>query len=242
MAAAGRPLCAVKILGDSEQITVQQIKQLSPQTFVVYRHYRDSDGGPDVSAQEFFRKFIDPYPPRHGADAYQLYGEWDDASQNAIKFREDQILWCESHSGDYLKRVLDPVWSTGWPGGDPMATYSQVHILAHLRFLRDHNQYFGLDEYYRDDLNFELWRYFDRVYPFLPDDLKRYHPRMLFGELGQDNIARLSRAELLALFRQWNSKLIQYSFVIAGFVYCLGDSIGWAGYNFAPHMAVLAEV
>lgn len=244
MHAAGFPLPGVKILGDSEPISVQEIKEASPETFVAFRYYRPDDGGPSMTAAEWFPRFIDPFPGRHGADAYQITCEWDQWDEASIAWRIDQMRWCEAHSSDYPKHLLEPGWSTGTPPGDPMDTYGRGYIQDFMGFVRDHGHYFSLDEYFRNDGDFELFRFLHRVWPYLPPSLRDNMPPVVFAEFSQDGIAYLSYDGLNSLLRTWGTELRKYPFVKTALIYLLGltGNLDWAAYNIAPNMRVLADV
>lgn len=244
MYSAGNPISVCKILGPSEQITPAQVKAISPPTTVVYRLYRDSDGGYDLPASELFRR-IDGNQALWPTDFFQIRNEWNDVSPGAIQLRLQDMQWCEANSGNYRKRLVDPGCSTGNPDllpPDPNSPWMQPHFQNFMRYVRDHGHRFSLDEYYRNDGDYELFRFLHHVYPYLPADLIANMPRMIFTEFSQDDIAYLSYNGLLSLFNTWNTELLKYSFVDGACVFAMGDSGGWAGYNTANNILVYEAV
>lgn len=241
---AGKPMCLVKILGPGEQITPAQVKAVSPSTTVIYRYVRLSDGGYDMPASEIFRQFIDPYKALWSADYFQIRCEWNAWDKATIQQRTDELRWAEVNSGNYRKRLLDPGWATGNPGGDPMDTYGQQYIQDYMRYIRDHGHIFSLDEYYRNDYDFELFRFLHRVYPNLPADLRNNMPPVIFAEFSVDGIAYFSYDALLSQFKIWNAELVKYPFVKGAAIFALGDTGGsdWVAYNTANDMLAYENV
>lgn len=241
---AGKPMSVVKILGPGEQITPAQVKVVSPSTIVVYRYVRPTDGGYDMPASEIFRQFIDPHPALWKADYFQIRNEWNAWDKATIQLRTQELQWCEANSGNYRKRLLDPGWSTGNPPGDPMDTYGQAYIQDYMRYIRDHGHCFSLDEYYRGDYDFELFRFLHRVYPYLPADLRANMPPVIFAEFSVDGIAYFSYDALLSQFKVWNAELSKYVFVKGAAIFALGDTGNpdWAAYNTANNMLAYENV
>lgn len=233
----------VKVLGPGNPITPKQIKEVSPNTKVVYRRYRFSDGGPDMDAPTFFR-FVDADPALWSADYFVILNEWDDFRESAAAWHTTQMKWAYAHPENYLKRLLVPGWSTGNPGGDPMDTYLKPHILKLFGLIRDLEMLASIDEYDLSDGDWDMMRFLDHVWPKLPPELRNHMPNLFFGEIGKDRQAYQSEDALYTLYQGWNGIYRAYSFVVGGVIFMVGNTLNtdWDAFNVAKQMTVFESM
>lgn len=237
MRRAGRPCPVITLLGPDE-IAPSRIRAVSPETTIILRVWRPGDDSLDLSARQYFERYIDPYPERASVRYHQISNEVVRFDPGAITFWIANMSWTQNH-GPY--RLAVPTWPTGTPD---LSLWQRADILDMLRFIRNNGHILALHEYYRGDLDWELGRFLHHVLPTLPEDLRNNMPRVAFTEWGQQGGATIGREAWKTFLSSGQRELSKYPFVIGGATWAVGDTgnVEWLGDNWASKMDVLAEL
>lgn len=241
MSNAGRPCPCLLLLGPDEML-VGQIKQASPNTVIILRVYPGGGSGHTMSGEEYFRTYIDGDPNRKMVKYHQLDNEDTDFSQAALQARLQRMAWIEQHG----YREATPTPPTGTPD---LGVWSQPYMWNFLRYVRDHGHIFTTHEYFRNDGDWELFRFIRHALPLLPPDLQSNMPKMVFTEWGKQGARDIDRATWLAFLKTGQAVLQPYPWIIGACAWAIGDTgdnpppaENWTGDNWGNKLDLLTQM
>lgn len=236
----GRPCPLITLLGPDE-IPASMIRNVSPATTIILRIWRSNDGNLDMSAAEYFGRYVDPFPERAAIKYHQINNEVNRFDKECISWWMANMAWTQNH-GNY--RLAVPTWATGNPGADDFAIWQRSDVLDMLRYIRDHGHILALHEYYRGDQDWELGRFVHHVLPTLPSDLQNNMPKVAFTEWGQQNGANIGADDWLTFLKAGQADMAKYPWIIGGATWAVGDTgnVEWIGDNWANKVWLLAQV
>lgn len=232
----GRPCPLITLLGPDE-IPASLIRNTSPATTIILRVWRSGDGSLDMSAAEYFGRYVDPYPERAAIKYHQPNNEVIRYDPGAITWWMANAAWTQNH-GDY--RLVGPGWATGYD----LDVWKRQDTQDMMRYFRDHGHIISVHEYYRGDLDWELGRFVHHVLPLLPSDLQNNMPKVAFTEWGQQNGANISDADWLTFLKAGQVDMAKYPWIIGGATWAIGDTgnTEWIGDNWANKLWLLTQV
>ena len=213
----GRP-CPLVLLLDPDNIAASQIRAVSPSTLIVSRVYPGGGSNLTMTAAQYFGQYVDGDVERRQIYYHQINNENNDASPQAIQWWIEQAKWTMAH-GNY--RIVIPTWPTGNPDYN---VYSQPHIWELFRFCAQYGFPIALHEYYRNDQDWELFRFADHCYPLLPPDVKAHMPLIMHTEWGQQGLRDMPRTGLVSLLRTYQARLAALPFRAITATWTWGDT------------------
>lgn len=216
MSAAGRPCPAILLLGPDE-MPVSQIQATSPNTTIVLRVWPGGGSGHTLSGEEYFRNNVDGSPERKRVRYHQIDNEDTDFSPGALTARIQRMAWVEGHG----YREATPTPPTGIPD---LGYWSQPYVWDFLRYVRDHGHIFATHEYFRNDGDWELFRFVRHALPLLPADLQANMPKMIYTEWGMQGGRDIDRATWLAFLKTGQAVLQVYPWIIGACSWAIGDT------------------
>ena len=242
MTKTGRFCPGILLLGPSE-LAAEALRNASPNTLIVSRVYYDGDQGRELTAGDYFRRFVFGDPNRASIRYHQINNENNDLSPAAIKWWLEQMAWANLNG----YRLVVPTLPTGNPAD--LNEWKRADVLDFLRAIRDGGHLLAFHEYYRDDGDWELFRFLDHVFPMLPADLQRNMPRTVITEFGIQGGRDYPPESWLSMLKTWQARLAGVPWIISVMAWAIGDTGGstnpgqnWQRDNWANKLSVYRQV
>lgn len=234
--------CPLVLLLGRNELPVNKVLEISPDTKIVLRIFRDDDTNPLMDFNQYYNMIVSEDPTRKRAHWHQSKNEYNVFTPQYIEWQIKQFELAEALG----TRITYLDYAIGNPGEENgefqwFWTRHDVHELMRRannpQFVGDRPHLLNLHQYDRGPVDTCDWtgendimRWEKKIIPILPADLQAHHPLYAHTEFGQQRIRFLPLEAVLQKMKNAQAIMTKDDACVGGAVWGINSSSDqWIG-------------